>query len=690
MIVRRNTTISSGRIKSNIHSTRYRVKDNEDIQKKLNENNKRRIYTKKQIQRLTTKTGNNIARKGIHEIQDVGRHSIPYVDDDQDADQRQEPDRPLYVHGQPVGSSLRTAVHSGKEAVSRVQNSKNNPKNVQPPQNEGLKKQLQVKRFVAQYPGHYQTRQQQNQSFHVAERISPEREHFRVTNRDNDSTESTSKLISRQHSEQLQNQKLHLQHELQAKIITDKKSNNNNVTRQSSDMHWTDQKAYSQQPRISIVRNDLRRKKTDNHVVEASETGMQSVEKMKQYQKLTLQQRLIERRIRRQADQQRRQSLQRPADILGQVLKRQLAETTGRSALFAGGILVLVMMMFLCMVAGLAASPFGILFSGHVAEAGTMPLSQAIAMINTSLVEKLDGYQTDSQYSEVIVQGSPPDWISVVALFSVKVAGQETDDSMDVVTINSEKQRMLSEIFWDMLTWEQHEEIHTYEVDDEPIVEKTLVIKVGAKSMDDMTAQYYFTNKRKKTVKELLEQSNLLQELIGSVGILSTDVAEVKQYLPENISADRAEVVNVAASLVGKVNYFWGGKWPHKGWCSEWGTLKQVTAAGSPTTGTYRSYGLDCSGFVDWVFYNATNGAVILGQGGGVTAQHQQCVTISWDDALPGDLVFYADNSHIGIVAGRDASGNLKVIQCASGANNVIISGKGSFASIGRPLVYGE
>jgi hypothetical protein len=64
---------------------------------------------------------------------------------------------------------------------------------------------------------------------------------------------------------------------------------------------------------------------------------------------------------------------------------------------------------------------------------------------------------------------------------------------------------------------------------------------------------------------------------------------------------------------VGKVNYFWGGKSLVLGWDSRWGTSMKVTAAGSSTTGTYRPYGLDCSGFVDWVFYNVSGGAYIVG-----------------------------------------------------------------------------
>ena len=84
-----------------------------------------------------------------------------------------------------------------------------------------------------------------------------------------------------------------------------------------------------------------------------------------------------------------------------------------------------------------------------------------------------------------------------------------------------------------------------------------------------------------------------------------------------------------------------------------------------------RPYGVACSGFVDWVFYNATNDNYIIGHGGGAMSQHSYCTPISWDDALPGDLVFYPDDSHVGIVGGRDTNGDLLIIHCASGYNKI-------------------
>ena len=60
-----------------------------------------------------------------------------------------------------------------------------------------------------------------------------------------------------------------------------------------------------------------------------------------------------------------------------------------------------------------------------------------------------------------------------------------------------------------------------------------------------------------------------------------------------------------------------------------------------------------------------------------------------WDEALPGDLVFYSDVSHIGIVGGRDTDGNLLIIHCTRGSiNGVTISGAGGFGIVVRPSYF--
>lgn len=149
-------------------------------------------------------------------------------------------------------------------------------------------------------------------------------------------------------------------------------------------------------------------------------------------------------------------------------------------------------------------------------------------------------------------------------------------------------------------------------------------------------------------------------------------------------------VVTYALALVGKVDYFWGGKSLVLGWDDRWGELTEVTAEGSATTGTEQPYGLDCSGFVDWAFYNASGGSYIIGQGGGAAAQHASCTDIAWDEVQPGDLLFYPEDEHVGIAAGRDWLGLLLVVHCASGTNGVTISHQTSFETAARPVWYAD
>ena len=124
------------------------------------------------------------------------------------------------------------------------------------------------------------------------------------------------------------------------------------------------------------------------------------------------------------------------------------------------------------------------------------------------------------------------------------------------------------------------------------------------------------------------------------------------------------------------------------GWDDRWGELTEVTAEGSDTTGTEQPYGLDCSGFVDWAFYNASGGEYVIGQGGGAMEQHANCVDIEWDEAQPGDLLFYPEDEHVGIAAGRDLLGRLLVVHCASGTNGVAISHRTGFETAARPVWY--
>ena len=213
-------------------------------------------------------------------------------------------------------------------------------------------------------------------------------------------------------------------------------------------------------------------------------------------------------------------------------------------------------------------------------------------------------------------------------------------------------------------------------------------ITVTGKTAETMRSCLGFTDFQNETLDILMSESAERSRMIGNTTISQQDALELLRSLPEDLSPEHRAVVEQALSLVGKVNYFWGGKSLTLGWDSRWGKLREVTSQGSPTTGTYRPYGLDCSGFVDWVFYNTSGSEYVLSQGGGAAAQHRNCQPISWGEAQPGDLMFYPNDDHVGIVGLRDSTGNLLIIYCASGQDNVVITDSSGFMTAGRPLVF--
>ena len=416
---------------------------------------------------------------------------------------------------------------------------------------------------------------------------------------------------------------------------------------------------------------------------------------------------IIARRARATAQRKaQRKMLQKSAQSGGRASKKlgsvavQAVKEIGKGVASAvssilsagGGAVVLVLLLMVILVAAIVASPFGILFSNESREAGVVSLSAAVAQVNYEFNERLETLQTADDYDSISVTGQPADWIEVLAVFAVKVAGSNDADAADVATMDADRIARLKAVFWDMTTITHRIEViqHPGSGDDDGWTERNLYITITAKTAEEMKTVYHFNRNQIAALDELLEQRDLLRELIEDVYSVSGDTAALIRNLPEDLSPEREAVVRTACSLVGKVNYFWGGKSLVIGWDVRWGELRQVTAAGSSTTGTYRPYGLDCSGFVDWVFHNQSGGSYVIGHGGGATMQHSYCTDISWSSAQPGDLVFYPDNSHVGIVGGRDANGELLIIHCASGYNNVVITGKEGFTSVGRPQYYGE
>ena len=218
---------------------------------------------------------------------------------------------------------------------------------------------------------------------------------------------------------------------------------------------------------------------------------------------------------------------------------------------------LLIVLLCLLVVAAIAASPFGIFFSGEGSAAGGVPLSVAVGQISFSFNQTLADLQSDERYDDVTVSGSAADWVEVVAVFAVKVTGSSETDATDVVTLDADRIDRLEAVFWDMTTISQ--EVREVE-DDSGKTRYVLDITITAKSAEDMAAEYSFTEQQQQMLQELLANRAMLQELIGSLGQITADAEAVLGSLPEDLALERESIVRAACSLVGKVGYFWGGK----------------------------------------------------------------------------------------------------------------------------------
>ena len=244
------------------------------------------------------------------------------------------------------------------------------------------------------------------------------------------------------------------------------------------------------------------------------------------------------------------------------------------AAAAAGGSVVLALLVLICVVGLLIASPFGILFANEPADSSSVALSTAIAQINVEYADKLEELQ-EGDYDQIIIDSAPPDWREIVAVFAVKTAG--TNDGVDVVTLDADRVARLKEVFWDMTILSSevetidHPDSDPDDGEDDSWTETILTISITGKTVDEMREHYAFTDEQNDMLDDLLENLDLLGGAIGNLAVTEADAKELLASLPADLSAERREIIETACQLVGKVNYFWGGKSLVLGWDSRWG-----------------------------------------------------------------------------------------------------------------------
>ena len=150
---------------------------------------------------------------------------------------------------------------------------------------------------------------------------------------------------------------------------------------------------------------------------------------------------------------------------------------------------------------------------------------------------------------------------------------------------------------------------------------------------------------------------------------------EINTYLselPAGLSKERREVIDFALRSVGKIPYYYGGKAYHPGYENN-----HFGSPAEPDTKGRMLSGLDCSGWINWIYYSVI-GMPLSQHGTGSLIPVGADITPA---ALqPGDLLLRISSdsdadSHAAIFLGWNPDGTMKIIhETGEPVNNVTVT----------------
>lgn len=216
-----------------------------------------------------------------------------------------------------------------------------------------------------------------------------------------------------------------------------------------------------------------------------------------------------------------------------------LATKTLIAFLIAGGWLVAIIVVVICLIAMLVSSIYGIFFSSE--NIGSMvtiegqqqivTMEQVISDLNTEFINRITQIQKDNQYDEYDINSNKAEWKDILAIYTVILSNGKNE--VEVITLNDEKVNLLKKIFWEMneISFVTNEETYQELVGTE--IKTTTKIKlhitVAGKTANEMADRYTFNKEQKKQLAELINDkySNMWTSVIYGSSVGSNDIVAV-------------------------------------------------------------------------------------------------------------------------------------------------------------------
>lgn len=180
---------------------------------------------------------------------------------------------------------------------------------------------------------------------------------------------------------------------------------------------------------------------------------------------------------------------------------------------------------------------------------------------------------------------------------------------------------------------------------------------------------YTMASARLLSSQDWFEKYGLSLSVISMLNPLSEE--EIDSYmnqLPVGISQTRKDLIHFALSSVGKVPYYWGGKPASPDYTgNSFGILTSPDYKGRVLKG------LDCSGWINWVYWSVTGQRLPFESTSGLAISGSK---ISRSELQPGDIIVRTgSDAHVIMFLGWTADGKIRCIhESSAGVNNVTIA----------------
>lgn len=221
------------------------------------------------------------------------------------------------------------------------------------------------------------------------------------------------------------------------------------------------------------------------------------------------------------------------------------------SALIAGGWIVLVIVVVICMIGLLCSSIFGIFLSGSKTSSNSITMTDVIAECNQEFSNKLQTIQDQNPHDDYILDGNMASWKDVLIIYTVKQSNGL--NQQEVVTMDNSKKTIFKQIFWDMneITSEVKNETVTEQGANalEPpkqVQKRVLHIKITSKSIDDMKLKYHLNPAQLDQIKELSDEQ---YASLWSGVIYGADEGEYTKWRQKGATWSNIKIGNTSSTI---------------------------------------------------------------------------------------------------------------------------------------------